>query len=140
MWPRNTSNHGVPRHGPLLRLVARVVGHKDDQAEVQLPVALVPTTQIGDHMVCLVAHRVCHVLKRLAKSISKGKIGVCALDVKARSKPSRNILTRLQNNGEFEVVVFGDKVILDEGKFSGDADTICAKSASVIAVENWPLW
>lgn len=45
-----------------------------------------------------------------------GLIGVCALDVKARSKASRNILTRLQSHGDFEVVVFGDKVILDEGK------------------------
>jgi inositol hexakisphosphate/diphosphoinositol-pentakisphosphate kinase len=65
------------------------------------------------------SHRRCnHSLSddHVATATSAGMIGVCALDVKARSKPSRNILTRLQNNGEFDVVVFGDKVILDEGE------------------------
>ncbi|KAJ6515933.1 histidine phosphatase superfamily-domain-containing protein [Mycena sanguinolenta] len=51
-------------------------------------------------------------------------LGVCAMDVKARSKAMREIVTRLveRANGAIEVKIFGDKVILDEA-----AD-----------VENWP--
>jgi len=54
-----------------------------------------------------------------AKRNTKGVIGVCALESKARSKPARNIFGKLID--DFELIIFGDKIILDED------------------VENWPV-
>ena len=42
------------------------------------------------------------------------RIGVCAMDKKARSKPMQEIVARLQASGEFEVKPFGDDVILNK--------------------------
>lgn len=44
-------------------------------------------------------------------------LGVCAMDVKTRSKPMREILTRIADRarGYIDIRIFGDKVILDEG-------------------------
>lgn len=52
-----------------------------------------------------------------APTYSPITLGVCAMDVKARSKAMREILTRIveRTRGAVEVKMFGDKVILDEG-------------------------
>ncbi|ERN18184.1 inositol hexakisphosphate and diphosphoinositol-pentakisphosphate kinase 2 isoform X2 [Amborella trichopoda] len=52
---------------------------------------------------------------------SKIKIGVCVMEKKVFSAPMEQILERLQAFGEFEIIIFGDKVILEE------------------AMENWPI-
>lgn len=58
------------------------------------------------------------------KALTGGKtpvvtLGVCAMDVKARSKAMREILTRLVEieRGGVDVQIFGDVVILEEGEF-----------------------
>jgi inositol hexakisphosphate/diphosphoinositol-pentakisphosphate kinase len=58
---------------------------------------------------------------QLLNGFKKVVVGVCVMEKKALSKPMAQILDRLKMFGEFEIIVFGDRVILHE------------------PVEKWPL-
>jgi inositol-hexakisphosphate/diphosphoinositol-pentakisphosphate 1-kinase len=62
------------------------------------------------------------------------------MDIKARSKAMREILTRLveRGRGAIEVKVFGDKVILDESMSQTCCATLSNLTFSISGVENWP--
>ena len=47
-------------------------------------------------------------------NLPRVKVGVCAMDKKAHSKPMNEILERLTAWGEFEIVHFGDDVMLNK--------------------------
>ncbi len=51
--------------------------------------------------------------KSRPKTIKKIVLGICAMDKKARSKPMKEILSRLPED-LFEIVVFGDDCILNQ--------------------------
>jgi len=50
-------------------------------------------------------------------------VGICAMDKKTKATPMTQILDRLRSYGEFEIIVFGNKLILDDE----------------VPVEDWPL-
>jgi inositol hexakisphosphate/diphosphoinositol-pentakisphosphate kinase len=64
------------------------------------------------------------------------------MDVKARSKPMREIMTRILQRGQVEVKIFGDKVILDEGiTHPSPVRSPCLLNLNLylqLDVENWP--
>ena len=62
------------------------------------------------------------------------------MDIKARSKAMREVLTRIveRARGAIEVKVFGDKVIMDEGT-NFFLSTSISHTWIPLEVENWPL-
>lgn len=54
------------------------------------------------------------MLGQTGPALPRIRVGVAAMDKKARSKPVAEIIARLEAYGEFEVSIFGDGVVLDQ--------------------------
>lgn len=46
--------------------------------------------------------------------LPKIRVGICAMDKKARSRPMKAIIERMLAFGEFEIITFGDDVIVSK--------------------------
>ena len=60
----------------------------------------------------------------------KVRVGVCAMDKKAKSKAMNAILTRLEKFGEFEILVFGDDLSRTSPSRSGPKWTRCCHGSA----------
>lgn len=75
-----------------------------------------------------------------APPMSPVVLGICAMDVKARSRAMREIIIRIKekSRGAIDVKVFGDKVILDEGGAQVYYAERMLTNWPALDVEDWP--
>lgn len=84
-----------------LKVVARLDDH--DIEALQLPSAFSPLHGITDRST-----------KNWSLSPPLGRLGICAMEDKALSKPNQDVFRCLEAKGDIEIVLFGDDVLLNK--------------------------